>query len=332
MPPDPSRIIDLANAFYESCVLFTASDAGVFEVLAELGSADASVVADRLSLDPRGTRLLLDAAVAIDLLEKTDETYRNSAESSAFLVPGAPGSLAGAIRYNRDVYPAWGELPELIRTGEPVEKPEVHLGEDESRTRTFVLSMHHRAMGIGRAVVPLLDLDDKRKLLDIGGGPGTYSVLLAQANPDLNCRVMDLPEVATIAEELINQQGMGERVKTFSGDYRHASFPDGNDVVNIFGVLHQESPESIQDILNRAYDALAPGGAIHIMDMMTDASHTAPRFSALFAVNMALTTANGWVFSDEELTGWLRAAGFEDVAIRPLPPPMPHWLATATKR
>ena len=76
---------------------------------------------------------------------------------------------------------------------------------------------------------------------------------------------------------------------------------------------------------------MTPSGRIHVMDLMTDASHTAPKFSALFAVNMALTTENGWVFSDQELSEWLERAGFCDINIRPLPPPMPHWLASARK-
>ena len=66
--------------------------------------------------------------------------------------------------------------------------------------------------------------------------------------------------------------------------------------------------------------------------MMTDSTRAAPAFSALFAVNMALTTENGWVFSDAELKDWLRASGFEPSATIPLPPPMPHWLVTAVKK
>jgi len=68
---------------------------------------------------------------------------------------------------------------------------------------------------------------------------------------------------------------------------------------------------------------------VHVLDMMTDASHTQPRFSAMFAVNMALTTDNGWVFSYQELESWLREAGFDRIEINPLPPPTPHWLARA---
>jgi len=53
--------------------------------------------------------------------------------------------------------------------------------------------MHGRAMGIGQAVIPLLDLAGKKRLLDIGGGPGTYSVLIARAFPQVRCTVLDLP-------------------------------------------------------------------------------------------------------------------------------------------
>ena len=194
------------------------------------------------------------------------------------------------------------------------------------------MAMHYRALGIGRAVVPLLDLAGSKTLLDVGGGPGTYSVLIAQAYPKVNCTVLDLPEVVNIADELIEQQGMGKRIGTLPGDYRTMAFPAGNDTVNFFGVLHQESPDSIRALLKNAYASLNPGGVVNVMDMMTDCSHTKPKFSALFSVNVALTTDSGWVFSDSELNEWMRDAGFVDFTVRSLPSPMPHWLATARKK
>jgi SAM-dependent methyltransferase len=324
--------MDLASAFYGSSILFTASDLGIFSCLAGREQATSEEIAAALSLDQHGARLLLDGCVALGLLAKEGFLYRNTPDSAMFLVPGSPGDLSQAIRYNRDVYAAWGHLSELARTGKPVERPQMHLGEDQSRTRTFVLSMHGRALGIGRAVIPSLNLKGRKRLLDIGGGPGTYSAFIAQSNPEITCSVMDLPAVAAIASELLVQQGISNRVKTIPGDYHTALFPGGNDVVIIFGVLHQESAESVQDILRRAYSALEPGGVIYIMDMMTDRTRAHPAFSALFAVNMALTAEHGWVFSDEELKLWLENAGFMDFAVRPLAPPMPHWLACAHKR
>ena len=331
-PPAPTRIMELASAFYGSCILFTASDLGVFGALADRPARTAEALAAELELDARGLRLLLDACVAEGLLEKDSDAYHNAPEANAFLVPGAPGDLSKAIRYNRDVYAAWGRLPELVRTGRPVERPEVHLGEDPQRTRRFVLSMHGRALGIGRAVVHLLDLSNCRALLDVGGGPGTYSVLMAQANPELACTVLDLPDVVAVADELIAEQRMGARVKTLAGDYRTTDFPSGMDAVFFFGVLHQESPDGIRALFKKAHAALNPGGIVYVLDMMTDHTHTRPPFSALFAVNMALTTADGWVFSDAELADWLHDAGFTDTTCAPLPPPMPHCLATGVRK
>ena len=191
--------------------------------------------------------------------------------------------------------------------------------------------MHGRALGMGRAVVPRLDLKGCATLLDVGGGPGTYAVLITNANPSLRATVLDLPAVAAIATELIAAQGASDRVGVLPGDYHTTPFPHSLDAINFFGMLHQESGDSIRDLFRRAFEALRPGGIVHVLDMMTDASHTSPAFSALFAVNMALTTANGWVFSDAELRGWLEEAGFIDFRVDALPAPMPHWLASARK-
>lgn len=329
--PDPTRIISMASAFYESQVLFTASDLGIFSLLDDLGPADAETLARAAELNQRGARLLLDACVSLDLLQKTGDQYSNTREAEMFLVPGSPGDLSKAIRYNRDVYEAWGRLDQLAKTGQPVERPEIHLGEDEDRTRTFVLSMHGRALGIGRLLVPQLQLAGCRQVLDVGGGPGTYSVLIAQQYPELTATVMDLPGVVNVAAELIEEQGMSDRVKTMPGSYHDTPFPEGNDAVLFLGVLHQESPEAIVRLFHKAYDSLNPGGKIYVMDMMTDETHAAPTFSALFAVNMALTTEKGWVFSDRELANWLGKAGFTHFSVTPLPSPMPHWLAGAVK-
>ncbi len=327
----PQRIMDMSCAFYDSCVLFAACELGIFAYLGKAGRADLAAISRALSLSERGCRLLLDACVALGLLGKEEgRFYRNSAEAAAFLVPGSPGDLTQALRYNRDVYAAWGRLSDFVRRGQPVERPETHLGDDPARTRAFVLAMHGRALAIGQAVVPMLELGACRNVLEVGGGPGTYSCLIAQRYPRLKCTVIDLPAVAAIASDLIAQQGLSERVQPLGGDYHTTAFPPC-DAALFFGVLHQESAEEIEQLLKRAYAALAPGGVLYVMDMMTDASRAAPRFSALFAVNMALTATHGWVFSDDDLKAWLQKAGFEEIVIKPLPSPMPHWLARAIK-
>ena len=324
------EIVDLASAYYGSAVLFAAIDNDVFARVeaGEFASATEAAL-------PRGVRLLLDACVAEGLLEKNDGVYSNTAAGRMALVPGGPADLTKAIRYNRDVYPAWGRLADFARTGKPVERPEIHLGEDPVRTKAFAASMFGRAMGIGRSVVPMVDLKasvegGEIRLLDLAGGPAAYAILLCQENPSLKCVTIDLKAISAEAAGYVERFGLRDRIECRAGDYHTDTYEKGAyDAVTIFGALHQESPAQIVDILKRAHDALKPGGRLFVLDMMTDATRTAPKFSALFAVNMALTTENGWVFSDEELKGWMREAGFRPGETRAVPPPMPHWLVTA---
>lgn len=329
-----SEIVDLASAFYGSAVLFAALDVGVFKALADLGgSGDLTALAHETGASPRGLRLLLDACVAEGLLGKQEDTYFNTEAGKMALVPGGPADLSKAVRYNQDVYPAWGRLADLARTGEPVESPQLHLGDDPERTRRFALSMRGRALAIGRGVVPMLDFAGCTKLLDLAGGPGTYAELIAKANPEISVVTVDVPAVSAVARDCVAEAGLSDRIECRAGDYHTDEYEaEAYDAVTIFGALHQESPEQICDILTRANRALKPGGRIFILDMMTDRTHTAPAFSALFAVNMALTTQNGWVFSDEELKSWLTMTGFEPGEAHPVPPPMPHWVLSAVKR
>jgi ubiquinone/menaquinone biosynthesis C-methylase UbiE len=237
--------------------------------------------------------------------------------------------LTKAIRYNRDVYPAWGRLSEFVRTGMPVESPQIHLGDDESRTKAFAAAMFGRAMGIGRGVVPMLPKMSGR-LLDLAGGPGAYAILMAQANEALSCVTVDLPAISAEAAQYVGKFGLSSRIECRAGDYHSDEYEAGAyDFVTIFGALHQESPDDIVDILKRARRALKKGGRLFVLDMMTDETHASPRFSALFAVNMAFTTRNGWVFSDAELKSWMREAGFDPGQTRAVPPPMPHWIVEA---
>lgn len=338
------EIVDLASAYYGSAVLFAAIDRGVFAAIEKLSSTSSTsisnldLIAAACGCDTRGMRLLLDACVAEGLLEKTGETYANTAAGKVALVPGGPADLTKAIRYNRDVYAAWGRLAEFALTGKPVERPEVHLGEDKARTKAFAAAMFGRAMGIGKSIVPMLGLgkggsESGIRVLDLAGGPGAYAILMCQANPGMSCVTVDLPAISAEAKEYVAQFGLADRIECRAGSYHTDEYEaEAYDAVTIFGALHQESSGQIVDILKRANRALKKGGKLLVLDMMTDRTHTAPKFSALFAVNMALTTENGWVFSDEELKGWMREAGFEPGETRSVPPPMPHWLVTAIKR
>jgi predicted O-methyltransferase YrrM len=272
----------LSTAYWESQALLTANRIGLFDVLADK-TLDPESIAAKLKTAPRPTRLLLNACVGLGLLEVRPEGFRNSPLSSAFLVSGSPAYMGNAIRYSDNLYGAWGNLETALREDRPTMAPETYLGRDPQKTRDFVYGMHDRALGIGRALAGLVDLSGCRHMLDVGGGPGTYSALFALRYPELQSVVMDLPEVVAIAEEIIAGMGADDRVSTLAGDYMNTPFPKDKDVVLISGVFHRESEATCRRLIERGAESLLPGGLLLISDVFTDAGlrrHVRPEHDA----------------------------------------------------
>jgi hypothetical protein len=328
---DPAPLMRLSTAYWESQTLLTANRIGLFEVLAK-GSRDIGSVATALGTQPRPTRLLLKACVAMGLVEEDFEGFRNSALSAAFLVPGAPAYLGNAIRYSDNLYQTWGKLEQSLRDGLPALPPDSYLGNDPETTRHFVYGMHNRALGIGRAMIELVDLSGRKRMLDVGGGPGTYAGLFVGRNPGLAAQVLDLPEVTVLAREILASMGMEDRVSVLPGDYRTTVFPGGNDVVLISGVFHRETEDTCRDLIARAVTGLESDGLLIVGDVFTDAGGGAPLFATLFGLNMMLTAADGGVHADANVVAWMEQAGLQEVTIRPFPPPLPHRMVVGAKQ
>lgn len=325
-------IMDLATAFHGSSVLFSALELDLFTHISEAGSADVETLAQRIGTPKRSLRLLLDACVALGLLIKTHSIYILTPATSSTLVRGGSHDLTRAINDNRAAYPRWGELTRFVKTGKPVEPEAPHSDGICDDARRTAYAMHSKAMSLGKLVVPMLGIRCHEKILDVVGGSGTFAMLMAQQAPEVTCETQDIPTISTVAMEIIARAGLTERVTCRPGNYHTDTYPpDTYDLVTIFCALHKEDPAMILNILRNAYAALRPGGRIAILDLMTGPDHTSPPFSALFAVDLALSSEDNCVFSDKELRAWLMDAGFVSPYFCQVPPPMPHWLAMAWK-
>jgi len=328
--PDPTPLLRLATVYWEAQTFLTANRLGLFSVLAD-GVHDADAIAAELGTEPGRTALFLNACVALGLIERDDDGYRLSELSAAYLVPGGPAFLGDAVRYGDDMYDAWGQLERTLRDGRPVVDPTTYLGDDIERTRRFVHAMHARASGVARALVGLVDLAGRRRMLDVGGGPGTYAALFCGQNPELEAKVLELPAVAAIAREILDGMDGGDRVTVLPGDYLLSDFPVGNDVVLMSGVFHRESPVTCRSLIARASGSLMPGGTVVVSDVFTDLGGASPPFAALFGVNMMLSAPDGGVHADAEVARWMKDEGFEEIETRPFPPPMPHRVVLGRK-
>jgi SAM-dependent methyltransferase len=284
-----------------------------------------------LQLDPRGTVLFIRACVALGFLAEHSGRFENTAVAAMYLVSGSPAYMGNVIRYSDQLYPTWGGLEEALRCAKPALPAETYLGHDAARTRGFVLAMHERALGIARALVPMLDLSGRRNLLDIGGGPGTYSVLLTERFPDLRSEVIELPGVAAVARELIATAGASDRVMVTDGDYHNAHFGSGRDVVLMSGMFHRETEQACRELIARAVSCLNPGGILVVSDVFTDDGGCQPAFATMFGLNMMLTAPNGGVHADSDVVRWMTELGLGELHCEPLPPPMPHRVVVGVK-
>jgi len=327
---DPSGIMALSTAYWGSQTLLTANRIKLFDLLAD-GPLSSHAIAEKLNLDQRATELLLNACVSLGLCEKEAEKFSNSLSSATFLATGSPASMANAISYSDNLFDTWGELETALRTGIPPKKAETYLGDDETQTRHFVYGMHDRAMAIGRALPEMLDLGGRKKMLDVGGGPGTYSALLTERFPELRSDVLELAGVARIAAEILETMGATQRVRMLSGDYHTSDFGEGYDVVLMSGMFHRESEQNCRRLIEKASACLEPGGLLVVSDIFADEGGAGPAFATLFGLNMMLTAADGGVHADADVGCWMAEAGFGNIERQNFPPPMPHRIVTGSK-
>lgn len=329
---DPSPLISLATAYWGSATLIAAIRLRLFDHLSTPQST--SRLAGLLQADEVALDSLLVALLSLELVTRGEEgRYQNTPLTERFLNSSSPQSISAALLYNADVYPLWGQLDEVIQRGDTAKSPEAYLGEDEARTRRFVYGMHHRALGVGRAVAASVDLEGASLLADIGGGPGTYAALLTEAHPGLKAEVLDLPGVVRVSEEIITQMGAGERVRCCAYDYNQDALPDRPyDAALISGVLHREQPEKVRSMLKELAERLPSGGQLWVSDVMLNDERSGPVFSAMFGLNMRVLSHDGRCHASGELSAWLEEAGFTLTARHTLPAPIHYTVLGARKR
>lgn len=312
------NLVDLASGYWNSFAIGAALDTGLFTELSE-GEQDAESLAEKMSCALPPLTALLNSLCGMGLLSKNGDRYGFHPQQKAFLDPASPENMLGAFAFNRDLAGLWMRLPDCIRSGKPVIPDNPHLGGDPERTRRFVEGMHSRAGLMARNLLPCLQPAPGSKILDVGGGPGTFSLKLAERDPSLHITVLDLPPIVQAAADIHAGKAALERITFLGGDYHTAPYPQEQDVILYCGALHQEPDEGLDGLLEKMKEALKPGGKLVVVDLMLDPDRTTPVYSALFEINMMLMRPQSKVHSSEELIQRLERLGFHTPVCRDIP-------------
>lgn len=310
------KLLDLSGSYWSTCTLHAGVKLDVFTPLAA-GKLTAGELAGKNNCSTRGLEMLLDALAAMELLEKSGDGYAATPFAAKFLNKTTPDYLGHIIMHHHHLVTGWSNLDRAVRSGEPVRERSSH--EDEASSReSFLMGMFNLAMLMAPKIVPQLDLSGRRRLLDLGGGPGTYAIHFCQHNPELSAVICDLPTTRPFAEKTVASFGLSDRIKFAAGDFEVEELPAGFDVAWLSHILHSVGPDTCTAILKKAISALEPGGLILIQEFVLEDSKYAPLFPALFSLNMLIGTPDGRSYSESELCGMLKAAGATDVRRIPL--------------
>ncbi|HUH65824.1 MAG TPA: methyltransferase [Syntrophales bacterium] len=306
----PGKLIGESGHYWRSFTIHAAVNLGIFTIIGGevLGSDE---IARRLDAKGRGVAMLLNALSAMNLLVKNGERYSNTPSGRALLSKDSPEYIGHIIMHHHHLALSWLKLNEAVKTGSPMRTRSS--GSDEEARESFLMGMFNIASNLAPRLVNTIDLSGRSRLLDLGGGPGTYAIYFCLNNPDLKASVYDLPTSETYARKTIEKFGLADRIDFVAGDYLKDDIPGKYDVAWLSQILHAEGPEECEKIVAKAASVLKPGGLLLIHEFILDDGRNSPLHAALFSLNMLLGTSSGRSYTEGEIKEMLARAGAKEI-------------------
>jgi ubiquinone/menaquinone biosynthesis C-methylase UbiE len=297
---EAKKLRKLWSGFMQSRVLLTANNLRIFDHLVNAKSA--ADVAGLLRANVRATEILLDALAGLGLTEKTKKGYKNSLVANELLVSGKPYYQGDILAHADHLWTNWSGLDDAVKNG--------YQSRRTFGNEAFIKGMHNIAVLKAKTIIREINLKGMKKALDLGGGPGTYSIEMSRKIEEVV--LFDLPDTVRIAKEITMQAG-AKNISFIEGDFLKDNIGSGYDLVFISQILHSFSETTNLMLLKKAYDAMSAGGTIAIQEHLLGPDRTKPLHGALFSINMLVNTSGGRSYSGQEIKKWLVSIGFKKV-------------------
>ena len=298
------KLHNLWCGFWPSRVVLTANNLRVFDHLTVPHTA--GEISSLLSTDRRATEILLNALAGLELVIKSGDTYYNADLASKYLVLGCNEYMGDIIRYGESLWHSWSHLDEIVRNGKPCQE------EGWRDYEAFTLGMHNLSSQKAAAVLNNIGLSGVKSALDLGGGPGTYSI--AMARQGIAVTLFDQPVTIPIARKIMASEGV-TGINFIEGNFVKDDIGNGYDLILASQICHCIGEQENQCLMHKCSKALNAGGRLVIQEFVLDKDHTTPLSGALFSVTMLVSNDGGRSYSPDEIESWLIHAGFSDIQI-----------------
>jgi hypothetical protein len=330
-PLSPARIQQLAWGYAPPLVVESAIRNRIFDTL-DNGPKSLAEIQRATRASKRGLKAILNMLAGLELLVcNGDGKFSLTPESAAFLVSSRPGFMGGLIRHtSQHLVPRWLHLNEAVATGKPVSP----VNQQKTGAEFFehfvsdIFAMSYRVAQELAEHLRLSGASETVRALDLAAGSGVWGIALAQSTAQVRVTAVDWHGVIPITRKTAEKFGLADRFTFIEGDLRDADFGTGYNVATLGHILHSEGADRSKALLAKTFAALAPGGTIAIQEFLVNADRSGPMNGLIFAVNMLVNTDEGDTFSFDEISGWLREAGFKNARTVDTHGPSPLILAT----
>ena len=318
-------LFDVCAGFVYSQILFACVRLRLFDLLAE-GPLTCADVAARLDVPLQSTERLLEAAASLRLVEKRGAGRYGLGSLGAALV-GNP-AVGAMVEHNRLLYADLQDPVGLLRG----ERPQTELGkywtyatatpaaiatpapsvpgeETGAPPADYTALMSNSQPLVSDEILDAYPLNKHARLLDVGGGDGTFLLEAAKRYAHLELTLFDLPAVAQRASRRFVSLGLCGRARAVGGSFLADPLPEGSDVVSLVRVVHDHDDDAAMSLLRAVHRALPPKGVLLLAEPMMGTPGAEPVGDAYFGFYL-LAMGRGRPRTPHDLQRMLHSAGF----------------------
>jgi precorrin-6B methylase 2 len=305
--------LQLAERFFESSLVFALHELGVIEALVQ-GPATLDELHGRVGGKKISLQAALDATVSLNIFTKVNGRYIAPDYLLTCLGDKNSSSYIGAwIEFLHAVAGPCMDMARAIQSGKSIKLLYEDADGESVASCRLTKAMDAFARSRGIEIVDFFDFSKTQRLLDLGCGPGTYSLAIVQKHPHIQATLLDLPGPIEVTRRIVDERGMSDTVNLVAGDAFEWNPPEPFDTVFTSNILHMLGAELAQKLIRRAFEFTAPGGRLIIQAQYLNDDLTSPRWATLLNLMMLVGTDNGRNHALGETSEWMCNAGFTNI-------------------
>lgn len=250
--PMMSRIEAAFDGMRRSYLFRHALEMDIFERMGSEMSLEK--ISGELGADIGMMRMFCDALVSEGLLISTGGGYVNSPTAATYLTRSSPNCIRHSFERTLREIDGWHSLGSILRDGpKTIDRSQFF---DERWIRSIAsTALCGNVQKVTSEISEVIDLTLVRRMLDIGGGHGLYSIAFSARNPHMDVYVFDLPEMVSVASEHILHYN-ADRVHVMAGNFTKDDI--GSDYDLIFSSFNPSGSDL--GMIPVLRDALTPEG------------------------------------------------------------------------